>query len=107
MDGPVLVVGDPHSNFEATRAKLWEAQRRGIPARRILCTGDVVAYGADARRTMAAVRDAARLVQPADVGAGWHRGRASPARLRCRSGAAKIAGSACPMDMPRCSRQAR
>uniref|UniRef100_UPI0018DF4BE0 metallophosphoesterase family protein n=1 Tax=Neoroseomonas rubea TaxID=2748666 RepID=UPI0018DF4BE0 len=47
-DGPVLVFGGPYSNLQATRAVLAEAGMRGIPARRIVCTGDVVAYGADA-----------------------------------------------------------
>jgi predicted phosphodiesterase/uncharacterized Fe-S cluster-containing radical SAM superfamily protein len=56
MDGPVLVFGGPYSNLEATRVVLEEARRRGIPPRRILCTGDVVAYGADARATLDLVR---------------------------------------------------
>ena len=47
-DGPLLVFGGPYSNLQATRAVLAEAARRGIPARRVICTGDVVAYGADA-----------------------------------------------------------
>jgi predicted phosphodiesterase len=47
-DGPLLVFGGPYSNLQATRAVLTEATRRGIPARRVICTGDVVAYGADA-----------------------------------------------------------
>ena len=47
MDGPVLVFGGPYSNLEATRAVLDAAARRGIPGRRILCTGDVVAYAAE------------------------------------------------------------
>jgi predicted phosphodiesterase len=50
MDGPVLVFGGPYSNLQATEAVLAEAARRGIPPRRIICTGDVVAYGADAAR---------------------------------------------------------
>jgi uncharacterized radical SAM superfamily Fe-S cluster-containing enzyme len=58
MDGPVLVFGGPYSNLEATQAVLAEARRRGIPPRRILCTGDVVAYGADARATLDLVRGA-------------------------------------------------
>jgi predicted phosphodiesterase/uncharacterized Fe-S cluster-containing radical SAM superfamily protein len=37
---------------------LDEARRRGIPPRRVLCTGDVVAYGADARATLDLVRRA-------------------------------------------------
>jgi diadenosine tetraphosphatase ApaH/serine/threonine PP2A family protein phosphatase len=47
-DGPLLVFGGPYSNLQATRAMLDEATRRGIPAGRVICTGDVVAYGADA-----------------------------------------------------------
>lgn len=51
-DGPALVFGGPYSNLQATRAVLAEARRRGVPARRTLCTGDVVAYGADAAATL-------------------------------------------------------
>lgn len=47
-DGPLLVFGGPYSNLQATRAVLAEATRRGVPACRVICTGDVVAYGADA-----------------------------------------------------------
>lgn len=47
-DGPLLVFGGPYSNLQATRAMLDEAARRGIPPGRVICTGDVVAYGADA-----------------------------------------------------------
>ncbi|MFM7419127.1 MAG: metallophosphoesterase family protein [Alphaproteobacteria bacterium] len=47
-DGPLLVFGGPYSNLQATRAILDEAVRRGISAERVICTGDVVAYGADA-----------------------------------------------------------
>jgi len=57
-DGPVLVFGGPYSNLEATRAVLAEAARRGIPPERVLCTGDVVAYGADAAATVELVRRA-------------------------------------------------
>jgi predicted phosphodiesterase/uncharacterized Fe-S cluster-containing radical SAM superfamily protein len=58
MDGPVLVFGGPYSNLEATLVVLAEAAARDIPPRRIVCTGDIVAYGADAAATLAAVRDA-------------------------------------------------
>ena len=47
-DGPLLVFGGPYSNLQATQAVLAEAARRGIPSQRVICTGDVVAYGADA-----------------------------------------------------------
>ncbi|UPY35675.1 metallophosphoesterase family protein [Sediminicoccus sp. KRV36] len=48
LDAPMLVFGGPYSNLQATEAVLAEAARRGIAQDRILCTGDVVAYGADA-----------------------------------------------------------
>jgi hypothetical protein len=62
MDGPVLVFGGPYSNLEATRAVLDAAARRGIPPRRILCTGDAVAYGADAGATLDLLRRAGILL---------------------------------------------
>src|SRR5260370_4421062 len=58
MDGPVLVFGGPYSNLEATLAVLAEARRRAIPRERVVCTGDIVAYAADAVATTAAVREA-------------------------------------------------
>ena len=58
MDGPTLVFGGTYSNLEATQAVLAEARRRGIPPARILCTGDIVAYCADAAATLDAVRAA-------------------------------------------------
>jgi predicted phosphodiesterase len=61
MDGPVLVFGGPYSNLEATRAVLARAAMEGIPPRRIVCTGDIVAYGADARATLELVRRAGIL----------------------------------------------
>jgi len=57
-DGPVLVFGGCYSNLQATEALLGQAARRGIPPERMVCTGDVVAYGADAAATVALVRDA-------------------------------------------------
>lgn len=48
LDAPMLVFGGPYSNLQATEAVLAEAARRGIAPDHILCTGDVVAYGADA-----------------------------------------------------------
>jgi uncharacterized Fe-S cluster-containing radical SAM superfamily protein/predicted phosphodiesterase len=58
MDGPVLVFGGAYSNLEATEAVLAAARRLGIPPGRVLCTGDVVAYGADAKATLALLRRA-------------------------------------------------
>jgi len=48
LDRPMLVFGGPYSNLQATDAVLAEAMRRGIRGDSILCTGDVVAYAADA-----------------------------------------------------------
>jgi predicted phosphodiesterase/uncharacterized Fe-S cluster-containing radical SAM superfamily protein len=58
MDGPLLLFGGPYSNLEATQAVLAEAERRGIPAERVICTGDVVAYGADAKACVDLLREA-------------------------------------------------
>jgi predicted phosphodiesterase len=52
-----MVFGGPYSNLEATRALLDEATRLSISADRIICTGDVVAYGADAAATVDLVRE--------------------------------------------------
>jgi uncharacterized radical SAM superfamily Fe-S cluster-containing enzyme len=58
VDAPVLLFGGPYSNFEATEALLAEAERLEISCDRIICTGDVVAYGADPVGTLALVRSA-------------------------------------------------
>jgi hypothetical protein len=57
VDGPLLVFGGPYGNLAATRAMRAEAERRGFPPRRVLCTGDLVAYCADPAETVALVRD--------------------------------------------------
>ncbi len=57
IDGPLLAFGGPYGNLEATRAVLDEAARRGIPAHRVICTGDVVAYGADPQATVDLIRE--------------------------------------------------
>jgi len=57
-----MVFGGPYSNLEATRAVLAEAARLAIPPDRIICTGDVVAYGADPAATTELVRSSVRHV---------------------------------------------
>ncbi len=57
-DAAVLVFGGCYSNLQATEALLAHAAQRGIPPERMICTGDVVAYGADPAATVALVRDA-------------------------------------------------
>ena len=54
--GPFLIFGGPYSNLEATQALFAEAERRSISPERMICTGDVVAYGADAAETSAFIR---------------------------------------------------
>src|ERR1051326_1906201 len=57
-DGPAIVFGGPYGNLEAARALLDEAARLGIPPARIVCTGYVVAYGADPAATVDLLRAA-------------------------------------------------
>ncbi|MBR0656815.1 metallophosphoesterase family protein [Plastoroseomonas arctica] len=47
VDAAFLVFGGPYSNLQALDALLAEGERLGIPPQRMICTGDVVAYGAD------------------------------------------------------------
>ncbi len=56
--GAALLFGGCYSNLQATSALLDEARRLGIPPERTICTGDVVAYGADPAATVDIVRDA-------------------------------------------------
>lgn len=58
IDGPMLIFGGPYGNLQATQALLGEAAALGIPTTRILCTGDVAAYGADPEATVELLRDA-------------------------------------------------
>jgi predicted phosphodiesterase len=57
LDGPVLVFGGPYGNLEATRALQAAARALGIPGAHVICTGDVVAYGADPQATVDLVRE--------------------------------------------------
>lgn len=54
--GSVAIFGGPYSNLEATRVFFDEMARHGISSDRIICTGDIIAYGADASATLATVR---------------------------------------------------
>lgn len=57
-DTPLLLFGGCYSNLQATGALLAEAARLGIPPARMICTGDVIAYGGDPRPTLARLRAA-------------------------------------------------
>ena len=59
IDEPVLIFGGCYSNLQATRALLQAAADLRIPPKRMICTGDVIAYGADPHETLALIRDAA------------------------------------------------
>lgn len=56
FDGPMLLFGGPYSNLQAFEALNDAAEQLEIPAERVICTGDVVAYCADAEATVQAVR---------------------------------------------------
>ena len=62
FDAPALIFGGTFSNLEATQAVLAEAARRGIPAGRLICTGDIVATCADPQATIDCLRDAGLYV---------------------------------------------
>lgn len=57
LAGPVLLFGGPYSNLAALKALVARAEQLGIPAGRCICTGDVVAYGAEAAQCVALVRE--------------------------------------------------
>ena len=56
IDGPAIIFGGPLGNLQATAAVLDEAKKLGIPPRRIVCTGDLVAYCGDPAATIDLVR---------------------------------------------------
>ena len=90
MDGPVLVFGGPYSNLEATEALFAAAERCGIPPSRMICTGDVVAYGADAAATL-------RLLRHTGIHAIMGNCEESLASNAADCGCGYAAGSACEL----------
>jgi predicted phosphodiesterase len=56
IDRKLLVFGGPYSNLAATRALQSRAGELGIPAERIICTGDMVAYCAEPAQTLELIR---------------------------------------------------
>lgn len=60
IDSPLLLFGGSYSNLAATEAVLNQAARLHIDARHIICTGDIVAYCAEAEGT-------SQLIQSADI----------------------------------------
>ena len=53
----LLVFGGPYSNLAATMALQARAAELDIPAERIICTGDVVAYCAEPEQTVELIRE--------------------------------------------------
>ncbi len=51
LNGPVLAFGGPYSNLQALQALSDQAKALDIPTTNMICTGDVVAYCADADPT--------------------------------------------------------
>ncbi|MEP2782124.1 MAG: metallophosphoesterase family protein [Pseudoruegeria sp.] len=87
LTGDVLLFGGPYSNIHATEALIDEAQRMAVPASNAICTGDVVAYGADPAATVKAIRsfggpvvagncEAQLAINAADCGCGFDDGSA-------------------------------
>jgi predicted phosphodiesterase len=56
LDGPLLIFGGPYSNAQALGEVIRVAQTQGIPAERMICTGDVVAYCGGPARSVAQMR---------------------------------------------------
>lgn len=57
LQDAVLLFGGCYSNLQATQALQQEAQRLGIKAENCICTGDIVAYCAQANETVQLLRD--------------------------------------------------
>ena len=56
LEAPVMVFGGPYSNLPALAALCARAEALSIPAGRMICTGDVVAYCASPAETVARIR---------------------------------------------------
>ncbi len=54
--GRLLLFGGCYSNLQATEALLTRASELGVPRKNMICTGDMIAYGADAAATLRLIR---------------------------------------------------
>ncbi|MDC1288397.1 metallophosphatase family protein [Gammaproteobacteria bacterium] len=57
VDETMLIFGGPYSNYAATAAMRARAVDLGIPAERVICTGDIVAYCGEPGETLDLIRD--------------------------------------------------
>ncbi|MXU66252.1 metallophosphoesterase family protein [Oceanomicrobium pacificus] len=58
IDGPLCLFGGPYSNLQALAALTGAARAAGVADGAMICTGDLVAYGADPVAVAERVRDA-------------------------------------------------
>lgn len=56
IQGEMLLFGGIYSNLAALDALLLVAQKNGVPAQNCICTGDIVAYCADAEASVDRIR---------------------------------------------------
>ena len=56
IEEPCLIFGGAYSNLQATEAVFKAAEKMHIPAHRIICTGDIVAYCGDPQATVDLIR---------------------------------------------------
>lgn len=56
ITGPLLIFGGPYSNLQALESLRITAEQLNIPPENCLCTGDIVAYCAQPKETVAAIR---------------------------------------------------
>jgi predicted phosphodiesterase len=56
IQGDMLLFGGVYSNLAALDALLWQANQYGIAPENCICTGDIVAYCADAAASVARIR---------------------------------------------------
>lgn len=57
INGPLLIFGGPYSNLQALQAIRKQAEALSIPPEHCICTGDIVAYCAQPKETVAEIRD--------------------------------------------------
>ncbi len=56
IEDPLIIFGGPYGNLQATRAMLDEADALSVPATRVICNGDLVAYCAQPAETVELIR---------------------------------------------------
>jgi predicted phosphodiesterase len=57
IDETMLIFGGPYSNYAATVAMRNRVTELGIPAERVICTGDIIAYCGEPCDTLDLIRD--------------------------------------------------